>query len=78
MSEPPAKRQHLKDDVDEVDAAADENALVNGGGVGGIKDILAYHSGNLPRMTIRIENIHQINMGPLDDWNFYVLPLAHA
>ena len=76
MDEPPAKRIHLEEAEDEVDADATAVTYANGG-VGGLKDILAYHSGTLPTTMIEIENIHQLNLSDLPDWQFYCLPLAH-
>lgn len=76
--QPPAKAARMDDGDDEVDGDETETTYVNGGGVGGIKDILAYHTGNLPTMMIKVENVHQLNLKALEDWQFYVLPLAHA
>ena len=48
MDEPPAKRIHLEEVEDEVDADVPSAVTYANGGVGGLKDILAYHSGTLP------------------------------
>ena len=78
MGEPPAKRIHLEEEAeDEVDADVPSAVTYANGGVGGLKDILAYHSGTLPTTLIEVENIHQINLTDLPDWQFYCLPLAH-